>query len=47
MQSEPWDFLASFPVSASDVSRNFLRIPFSVRDFRAGTQKDIIVNFEE
>ena len=34
-------------VYVSDVSRDFLGIPFSARDFRAGAQKDIIVNFEE
>ena len=31
----------------SDVSRDFLRIPFSAGDFEAGAQKGIIVNFEE
>ena len=31
----------------SDVSRNFLGIPFSAGDFGAGAQKGIIVNFEE
>ena len=32
---------------SSDVSKEFLRIPFSAGDFRAEAQKDIIVNFEE
>ena len=31
----------------SDVSRHFLGIPFSAGEFRAGPQKDIIVNFEQ
>ena len=31
----------------SDVTRLFLGITFSAGDFRAGSQKDIIVNFEE
>ena len=31
----------------SDVSRDFLRIPFSAGNFRAGAQKTITVNFEE
>ena len=31
----------------SDVSRDFLGIPISARDSRAGAQNDIIVNFEE
>ena len=31
----------------SDVSRDFLGIPFSAGYFRAGAQKGIIVNFEE
>ena len=32
--------------SYSDISRDFLGIPFSAGEFRAGAQKDIIVNFE-
>ena len=31
----------------SDVSRDFLGLPFSAEDFRAGAQNDIIENFEE
>ena len=31
----------------SDVFRDFFGIPFSVGDFSAGDQKDIIVNIEE
>ena len=30
-----------------DVSRDFLGIPFSARNSRAGAQKDIIVKFQE
>ena len=33
--------------SLSDISKDFLRIPISTGDFGTGTQKDIIVNFEE
>ena len=36
-----------FSVDISDVSRDFLGIPFSARELRAGAQKDIIVNFEQ
>ena len=31
----------------SDISRGFLGIPFPLGQFRAGAQKDIIVNFEQ
>ena len=31
----------------TDVSRDFLGIQFSAGEFRAGAQKDIIMNFEE
>ena len=31
----------------SDVSRDFLGIPFLAGEFRAGAQKDITVNFEQ
>ena len=34
-------------ILSSDVSRGFLGIPFSAVDFRAGPQKEIIVNFRE
>ena len=33
--------------TVSDVSRGFLGIPFSAGKFRAGAQKDIIMNFEQ
>ena len=33
--------------SLSDISKDFLRIPISTGDFGTGTQKDIIVKFEE
>ena len=36
----------TFSVS-TDVSRGFLGILFSAGEFRAGAQKDIIVNFEQ
>ena len=31
----------------SDISRDFLGIPFSAGGFRAGAQTDIIVNFKK
>ena len=32
---------------SSDIFKDFWEIPFSAGDFGAGSQKDIIVNFEE
>ena len=34
-------------IAISGISRDFLGILFSAGEFRAGAQKDIIVNFEQ
>ena len=47
-QSVPYKLINLWKyITISDVSRDFLGIPFSIGKFRAGGQKDIIVNFEQ
>ena len=41
------NFFSNVVSDFSDVSSGFLGVPFSAGEFRAGAQKDIIVNFEQ
>ena len=46
MKKAPGDIII-LQKCATDISRGFLGIPFPAGQFRAGAQKDIIINFEQ